>query len=125
MLDVKAQKDTLPKLPTFPISPLISSIARLKCQHVCGCAISFENLHSERRRGGERQRSEQNTQWRRRRQRQAERAQADKPPARSAAAGRRWDERRTAVRPRNSGKVPIRYPSSRRCGCGSESTTRR
>uniref|UniRef100_A0A8C9Z738 SWI/SNF related, matrix associated, actin dependent regulator of chromatin subfamily c member 2 n=1 Tax=Sander lucioperca TaxID=283035 RepID=A0A8C9Z738_SANLU len=31
---------------------------------------SFENLHGERRRGGERQRSEQNTQWRRRRQRQ-------------------------------------------------------
>lgn len=127
--NVKAQKvffcNVQVQQPTFPTIPLNSRLARLeKCQDVCGCAISFENLHGERRRGGERQRSEQNTQWRRRRQRQAERVQADRPPARSAA-GPQWDEKRTVARPRNSGKVQRPYPSLRRCGSGSESTTRR
>lgn len=112
-------------LPTFPTTPLNSKLARIeKWQHFCACAISFENLHGERRRGGERRRREQNTQWRRRRQRQAGRAQADRLAARSAV-GLWWDERRTAARPRNSGKAQRRYPNWRRFGCGSESTTRR
>lgn len=69
-------------MPTFPMDHLIFRLARLQItQHVCDCAMSFENLHAEGRRGGERQRSEQNTQWRRRRQRQAERARVDRPLA--------------------------------------------
>lgn len=93
---------------------LIPKLARLESDGTFAAAqYYFEKLLCERRRGGERQRTEQNIQWRRRRPPLAGRAQAEWPPA-LRVAGPWWDERRTAARPRNSGKVQRLYPSWRR-----------
>lgn len=96
-------------------------LARLESGHTFAAAQCHSKTCTASDAGEEK---EQNTQWRRRRQRRAGRARGDRPPAQWAVVPQ-WDERRTVVHPLNSGKVQRQYPSSRRCDCGSESTTRR